>query len=514
VRRDRAVELRPAHIRAFLCLAEARHLVRVLADRLGGDYLWPGFDVTRVPVIFYHDGSEAFLLQHPDPPDEFERVRIPIPGLEEAEFHYHRGPLPYLPAVREVEAGGLRTAALPLSFFSTVAPPEALTVGLVHDLFHVFAASLGLEAADLRVLSRYPELDPTNNALGTLEGLILHDFLTDTLRDFLTEAPGTGPAPGGGVEPERTAYEFCLVRRERRGPLEDEVIDYEQQLEAREGLARYVEVKALIGAGSPEYEPSRAFRTLSGRDTYSLAPELVGNRLARLREINVKAAGAAWWRFFETGMALGLFADHIEPKWKSEVARGATLDSVVERGVRFLGDPGDERELDRLKEKYDYESRLETEWAFSLDERRRRDGLLARLLGAEGTRFTFDVSDLIPEETWWDSGRFTMVWDPSAVDTVSQNVRIHKRGLRFKGFGTDLRFKDLPVVEDLKHRLFHVSVPVKGALNLEGDGHPFSLGLGAQFEDGLEVRLPGVHARARSGYVKNLGETLYIKITR
>jgi len=360
------------------------------------------------------------------------------------------------------------------------------------------------------MLSGYPELSATNNALGNLEGLILHDILRGSLVD----------APPAAV-PATAAYHFCLVRRERRGPLDEAVVQYEQDLEADEGRARYVQTRSLLGAlpgrpaaNSPPYLPGPAFQALSGREAYDKAPELITEQIAKLRRINVNAAGAAWWRFFHTGMALALFADYLDPDWKRHVDAGQSLDAVIERSLVYDGGSVDERELELVKTRYGYDERLAAEREFSRQEKRRKEGLLATLLAAgSGQRVTFDVSSLMAEEEGAASGRFSLVWDPAAVEIITQNVRIHRRGLRFIGSGTDLAFHGVPVVEDLKNRLFHVNVRAE-RLGVEGDGRAQAIFRPAEFAEGLEVSLPGVVARATSGFVQNTGGTLYIKITR
>jgi len=515
------VQLRPAHVRAFLSVAEARQLTAFLVGRYGERYLWPGFDFGRVPVCFFSEGPgdpgvlEAFVVQHPDPPAGFEPLTIPIPGLDRVPVHYHRGPLPYLPAVGPVRVDGRAWATLPLSVFRSDVLPETLVAGVVHEVFHAYDYGLGRGRVDLSQLSAYPELSATNNALGNIEARVLYDYLVPRLGRPGSDGGAAPDQPGRPDEAARkTALEFCLIRRERRGPLEDEIIEYEKGLERAEGPARYVQLRALLGALSEDYSPSKAFQILSGRKAYTKARELVAEQLGKLPELNIHAAGAAWWRFFHTGMAMALLADSLDPDWKDRVNDGQSLDRVIERHVVYDGGAGDERAIELVKERYGYDERLDAEREFGRQEKRRKESLLASLLTAEGTRITFDVSALIPDETYLESGRFEMTWDPGSVDTVTRNVRIHKHGLRFAGFGTDLRFGDLPVVEDLKNRLFHVTVPGTGRLSLLGDGHRCSLLKPALFEEGLEVTLPGVSAKARSGYVQNTGETLYIKITR
>lgn len=533
----KGIELRPAHLRALMCLLEARHLAASLELAQGRGYLWPGFDFRATPFLIYRGGIDAFLVQHPDPPTEFALLTLPVPGFERIPIYHHQGPLPYLPAVGPVEVGGHFTATLPLSVYRAGAWPETLVAATIHEAFHAYQASMGWPRTNLGLLSAYPELSATNNALGNLEATILAEFLAGRLGLELGRsdadppdaghaggaATGGGPghAPGDALghdaddplDARRTAYHFGLVRRERRGPLDDEIIDYEQNLETTEGLARYVEVKALVGASAPEYQPSRAFETVSGRARYDKAQALVSEQVAKLYEVNLSAAGAAWWRFFQTGMALGLFADFLDPGWKEKVERGAALDEVLEAGVRYDGGEGDEKTLEALKEDHGYDERLDAEREFSRNEKKRKEELLASILRGTGTRVTFDVSSLISEETWWDSGRFALDWDPSSVETITRNVRIHRKGLRFRGYGTDLRFGNLPVVEDLKNRLFHVSVKAS-RLGFEGDGHNHPPARPAEFQEGLEVVLPGVRARATSGFVQNTQGTLYIKITR
>lgn len=504
---DHGIEIRPAHLRALLALAEARHLTGYLEATHGLEYLWPGFRFSDIPIILYREDREVFLVQHPEPPTELQPVELPIPGLDAPVF-FRAGSLPFLPAVRVALVGDRPAAAVPLTVFRREAPPESLVTLLIHGAFHAFMAGVRSAKPDLRVMSQYPELSPVNNALGNLEGRILHRFLAAT----------TGVEPGP-ADARETAYEFCLVRRERRGPLDDVVVDYEQHLEASEGLARYVQARAILAAlpgtvhppTGTEYSGGVAFQTLAGRELYMAGPRLWVHKLDKLRDLNANAAGAAWWRFFHSGMALALFADHVEPGWKRSVAAGSTLDVVLERQVRFAGDPVDEKRLDEIKATLGYHDRLEQEREFSRSERDRKHHLLARVLNTDGTRVTFDVSSLVPDETWWDSGHLSVEWDPATMESVTRDVRIHHHGLRFSGFGARLVFTGVPVVEDLKNRLLHVSVPVE-RVNLEGDGRRFALIRGAEFSDGLQVRLPGVQAEARSGYLRETDGSLYIKV--
>jgi hypothetical protein len=514
------LELRPAHLRALLCLAEAAHLTGFLTETRGADYFWPGFDFKATPIVLFRGNLEAFLVQFPHPPAGFSPLNVPMPGLERTPVYYHRGALPYLPAVGAVEIEDRVAASLPLSVFRPEAVPEALVAGLVHEAFHAYERGLGRGRVDLSLVSGYPELSPANNALGNMEGRILYDYLSPRFGrcEPQARARSDGEFRGDGEsrgddESLRAAFDFSRARRERRGPLEDSVIEYERQLEAAEGLARYVEVRALLG-GMSAYRPSRAFQVLTGRETYTQAPRLVAEQVAKLPQLNVKAAGAAWWRFFHTGMALALLADDLDPDWKGKVGAGPALDEVIEGRVTYDGGSSDERAIEELKERYGYDQRLEAEREFGREEKRRKRDLLALVLQGTGTRVTFDVSALIAEETWWESGRISLDWDPASTETITKNVRIHRKGLRFSGFGTDLRFAGIPVVEDRKSRLFHVNVPKAGRLDMRGDGRACSLEKPAEFEDGLTVLLPGVSARARSGYVREAGGTLYIRITR
>jgi len=537
---ERELELRPAHLRALLSLAEARQLTRFLADARGPDYLWPGFGFARIPILIYEavgdpaarkpaEEFDVFLVQHADPPAEFSPVDVPVPGLEDALLFHYRGPAAYLPAVRTIVLAGRRTAALPLGVFRQSLSPEAMVGGLVHDAFHAFAAAAGLgqTRVDPGRISRYPELSPVNNVLGNIEGRLLYGYVSTALGPAgagarAEDRPASGPTAGAGGDPVRFAYDFCLVRRERRGPLEDDVIDYEQELELTEGPARYVRLRCLLAAAASAcsgeadgYRPGKAFSVLSGRHAYSRAPSLVEEELSKLPGVNVEAAGSAWWRFYVTGMALCFLADELDPAWKVRVSAGETLDAILERLVTYGGEAEDEARLDVLRERYGYDGRLEAERVFSRSEMQRKKELLAGLLeGGDGMRLTFDVSELVPEEDWWESGHVVFNWDPSALETVTRSVRIHGRGLRFRGFGTDLEFTGVPVLEDQKSRLFHVKLPDEVNLKLEGDGREVALGKGAVFEDGLELELPGVRARARSGYVQDAGGTLYVKITR
>lgn len=167
---------------------------------------WLDYTPQNVPIVLYDDDEFAFI-NHPNPPKERSE---------------------YLTAATAIEINGLLTATIPLS----IGVDEQSLVPLVyHECFHVYQAQKFQFDGDynfFEVLAFYPELDPAYRALCSAE--------TDVLinNDF---------------SPLEKAKILSVLTRKRHGILsrQDGLLDFEIDLERKEGVASFVEQKARLG---------------------------------------------------------------------------------------------------------------------------------------------------------------------------------------------------------------------------------------------------------------------------
>jgi len=483
---------------ALICLAELHHLVNVAGP------LWPGWEIRSTPLAVYTPGGNAFLLHHPRPVAPFQAVDASELGLTSATTErigplYHSAvDLPFLRAATAQPLNGALTGLVPV-WLDDDGPArfEAFIALLAREAFQVYGRRWSGGRPSPFPADRYPDLSPVNNALGNVEGRLLQAAWGETDPDVL----------------RTLVRRFCLVRRERRGPLDEALIEYEQHHELHDGLPGYVELLALERGSSPDYRASAEYRRLTGNERYVHGPLLVEQTRAELGRVNLRGQGANRVRFSYTGAAIARFLDRIRPGWQAhlESAR-ANLDRLLEEGVLYDGGDGDEREIVAVLREYGYDDLLEAERLYARQEEARKRELLDSVLRGSGIRISIDVSHLVGTEDWWDRRRGTSLWwDPAHVEKITEHIRVHTRMLTFKSRGTILSFEGLPVVEDRRNKIFHSCLP-DGRLNFVGDSQPFSIDRPAEFSEGLEIRCPGLEIQAEAGYLQNADGVLYIKI--
>jgi len=252
-----APEAAPAD--AFAVVAEA--------DRLAARDLWPGFDLRAVPVAI-HDGERTLLFRHPSPPDGFE----PVPGKEGVWTYPGRHPA--VTANTRVELGGVATATL-------MAAPDTVPLSrragiLVHEAFHVFQGERhpGWIANEAELFT-YPVDDPDLLSLRRMETEALRRAL---LADDAERAACWGRAVVG-------------IRGERFARMPEGAAGYEVGTEWVEGLASYVEGRALARSDSAYLSAAAP------------APEAIRQ-------------GA-----YATGAALARLLDRLSPGWRASLER-------------------------------------------------------------------------------------------------------------------------------------------------------------------------------------------------
>jgi hypothetical protein len=292
--------------------------------------MWPGWDATETPILFYLPGIQELLINHPDPPEGFVRYDGPV-RFSRASMSVRHGATHFdadgqntstdIDGVRtlvvadtlsnrKMNIGGLLFDPRPapekietLGYDSLRADPYVQMQMIAHEAFHVYQ-DLHSEGkhADESTVALYPTLSVDNNVGFAMEGESLVRALQAVSAADVREA----------------ALDWLAIRRHRRSLLSPEAIAYEDGNEFAEGLAKYIEWRLLnvLQGRSPD---SRLYFAQGFRGYDDLQPQReallkqVGMNLRGEVNVNNDPYGAAPLRFrlYFSGMAVAALLDRI-----------------------------------------------------------------------------------------------------------------------------------------------------------------------------------------------------------
>jgi hypothetical protein len=195
--------------------------VEARVQELARKDLWPGFDPLAVPLAV-HDGSHTWLFRHPAPPEGF----LPVEGANRLEGRH-----PTVTTDSSARIGTVETAIVTAGTLH--GSPERAAGIAVREAFRAFQLRqhpTGL-AVDLEFFA-YPSSDGDLLGLRRLE--------SEALRRALATKH-----PAGAACWARIALD---VRHERFQRMPSGAADYERRIELTEGLAFYVEQRAVAPA--------------------------------------------------------------------------------------------------------------------------------------------------------------------------------------------------------------------------------------------------------------------------
>lgn len=238
---------------------------------------WPGFAPLSIPLAVF-DGTRTTLFRHPSPPVEFSRT-----GAD--SVYTMLGRHPAITANSSADVGGHATATILTDRQRTAVPAEQLAAVALHESFHVYQRARHPRwSGNEGDLLTYPVDDARRLGLRRLE--------TDALRRA-TEARQTADAACW-------ARAFLAVRAARFDGLDSAFTRYERATELNEGLASYVQLRALATRTVPF--PAVEF-----------------------------APAALRLRTYTTGPAIALLLDQFAPAWKStlEASDAQSLDDLL-----------------------------------------------------------------------------------------------------------------------------------------------------------------------------------------
>lgn len=190
-------------------------------DSTASESLWPGFEPRRVPVAIY-DGAHTYLFRHPAPPEEFASPAAGAPLVV-------TGRHPAVTANTWIELNGVPTATVVFDAAERGSARDFAAL-VVHEAYHAFQVPRHPNwAGNEAELFVYPVFDADLLAMRRLESEALRRSVATVNR-------------GRAACWARLALEW---RKRRFRALPPGAVAYERGTELHEGLAQYVQSRAL-----------------------------------------------------------------------------------------------------------------------------------------------------------------------------------------------------------------------------------------------------------------------------
>ncbi len=388
-------------------IAEAAEVWSCIAS--ADNKVWPGWDASDTPLLFYLPGRQDVLINHPKPPEDFRPYNGPVrfPG---GDIHIRTGPtifdLDGQNTSRRVKGVETLVVADTLSnhrarmialMNDTRAAEEKLPAGeyellmedpygqmamIAHEAFHVYQSKKAPDKGGNELaLMTYPLLSVPNNVGFALEGKALAKALRAGSDEACREA----------------AVAWLAVRRDRRGWLVPEAVAYEDGTEFNEGLAKYVEYRfyrVLVGQ-----TPGSAMQWIQGFHGYGdLSPQrasLIDMLLKHMGgEVNVNndpyGTAPLRMRLYFSGMAVAALLDRLSPGWHDKILEPeTTLTGLAEAAVAAT--PKElELALTAATDGPEFEALVESKSRLEVDGKAHVEKMVGDILNGSHTLLTID----------------------------------------------------------------------------------------------------------------------------
>ena len=416
----------------FVYLKECRAIMRAV-----GNDIWKGWDLAKTPILFYRPHVQDILIAYPHQPAGFQ-VLTGFNPLGGETITYRDGTtfIDYDGQNTVTDIDGVKTLVVADTFSNQRNQLNGVLLGrdkdfaqtwlekwnflpsdpygqmamILHEGFHAFQAAQAPDKGPNEMAAvDYPLLDTPNNSSWALEAALMRDAL-------LCESPDTRAAK---------VRELVAVRTERRAALKKEAVDYEDQTEYLEGLAKYIEFRFLKEAQALEPDPRLFF--ING--FYGFGPKLKETRdksVTQMKDIiaasidmtgNKFGVGPLRFRLYSSGAALALLLDDVATDWKADIFKdGVYLFDKLQKAV-----PMSEAEraalISQAKSEYGYETLFKEKRLFEEEGRKVLRDKLKSILDTEETLVVLDYSG--------PGGIAGMAFTPFGVTKVAENLTIY-----------------------------------------------------------------------------------------
>ncbi len=489
--------------------------------------IWPGWDASDTPLLFYLPGEQDVLINHPRPPEGFVAYRGPI--------QFPRGRIVLRDGATILGADGQNTSrdiagtrtlvvadalsnlrqeirglltdprsardkAQGLGFSQLATDPYRQMMLIVHEAFHVFQDRVAPDrGANEMLLLHYPVLSAQNNVGFAQEGAALAAALRSD----------ADPAFRAAVT------RWLALRRHRRAALPAEAVEYENGTEFGEGLATYAEYRLLESLQGRQPRPEmwwvQGFRGYD--DLASRRSALVDRMLQHLRgevSVNNDPYGTAplRMRLYFSGMAIAAVLDRLAPSWKDRILHPGT--SLTDVAAEALGASAADvqRALEEARREPDHAALVAAKERLAREGRARIDTMLTQIERGAGTGITVDYGALA-------TPRVALAFTPFGITVVDSDRTIYTQvpiQAHFADGSEVAQTEEMPLLHDKSGRRirFRLSRELSADEVVQALGGDTRIGRDVR---GLRLELPGVRLSARSATAHWDGRELRIVLT-
>jgi len=509
-----------------LLIAEAHEVWGLIASP--NNPVWPGWDASSTPLLFYLPGEQDVLINHPHAPAGFVPYDGPVrfPGwrilvksgptiiewdgqntskdvegtrtLVVADtLSNMRNRMSAL--IEEARPAGEKVQGLHYSNLATD-PYDQLTL-VVHEAFHVFQnKQVPDKGANEMLLLYYPVLSVQNNVGFAQEGTALAEALRATDVAAI----------------RRAAVRWLALRKDRRASLPAKAVDYEDGVEFSEGLAKYTEYRlfqVLEGRS-----PGPAMTWAQGFAGYAnLAPqrakliETMVKNMSGAVNVNNDPYGAAplRMRLYYSGMAIGVMLDNLSPGWKSRVfSPDASLTSLAEEALKPSQADLDQA-LKEARSEANYASLVADKTRLAQEGKAHTEAVLKEIEAGPGVGVIVDYSAL-------GSPKLGMAFTPFGITVVDGERIIFSQipvQVVFGQSGEVAQKVPAPLLRDTGRRLVRFRLP-QSATRAEVEKALGSAPTNGGIAANLALDLPGATVKAAKAQIKWSGEDLVIVLLK
>ena len=266
------------------------------------DSIWPGYDLSKQPFIFYNPDKWVLLFNSPGQPDGFIEYPSNWPDLG-AKALYHAGQYDNLSGQLsfDVQVDTLLVAAVPNSEDSV-----AKEFGfIVHECFHQYQYHHFGEIPWERE-EKYPMLDAGNTALAYLEMQSLMAALKESEVDNKQECLAK-------------LKQFVAIRKARWGRDDNYLTQYERGKELSEGTARYVEIKCLTKFKSMNYQPANGLSDIRNDfPNRTFVDYIINDFNNRITDGAISPENMPRFRIYSMACAQAYLLDYLNINWQDK----------------------------------------------------------------------------------------------------------------------------------------------------------------------------------------------------
>jgi hypothetical protein len=509
-----------------LLIAEAGEVWGLIASP--NNPIWPGWDASDTPLLFYLPGEQDVLINHPHPPEGFLPYGGPVrfPGWR---ILLKNGPtlIEWDGQNTSKDVEGIRTLVVAdtlsnlrgqissllqdarpaaekvqtLRFSDLATDPYGQLAMVVHEAFHVFQDKQAPDkGANEMLLLYYPVLSVQNNVGFAQEGSALAEALRAT----------------DAAAFRRAAVRWLALRKDRRSNLPQKALEYEDGTEFMEGLAKYTEYRLfqVLEGRSPGPAMSWAQGFVGYADLAPQRERLIENMVQNMSgavNVNNDPYGTAplRMRLYYSGMAVGVMLDSLSPGWKSRIlSPDASLTSLAEEALK--PSPAElDQALKQARGEAAYASLVEDKTRLAQEGKAHAEAVLKEIEGGPGVGLIVDYSEL-------GSPKVGLSFTPFGITVVDEKRTIFTQipvKIAFGQEGEVAQKVPAPLLRDTGRRLVRFRLP-QGATRAEVEKALGSAQTSGGMVANLALDLPGATVKAAKAQIRWRGEDLIIVLLK